>query len=50
MLPQPSRTQKLGFGPFEFDPASGDLRKHGYRVKLPLQPSQILDAPINRAL
>lgn len=48
MLPQPSRAPKLAFGPFEFDPASGELRKHGYKVKLPSQPSQVLGALVDR--
>src|SRR5216684_8183373 len=48
MLPQSSRGQKLTFGPFEFDPASGELRKHGYKVKLPSQPGQVLDALVER--
>ena len=48
MVPQPSRAQRLAFGPFEFDPTSGELRKHGYKVKLPSQPSQVLDALVER--
>src|SRR6202022_1375548 len=44
MLPQTSRASKLAFGPFEFDPASGELRKHGCRVKLPSQPNKVLAA------
>src|SRR5947209_4248295 len=36
----PSRP--LVFGPFEFDEASGELRKHGVRVRLQGQPLQIL--------
>src|SRR5882757_5047198 len=48
MFPQPSPEQKLVFGPFEFDPASGELRKHGYKVKLPSQPGQVLDALLER--
>src|SRR6266851_1189356 len=44
MLPQPSRAPKLTFGPFEFDPASGELRKHGYKIKLPSQPRHVLGA------
>jgi len=48
MLPESSRTQKLAFGPFEFDPASGELRKHGYKVKLPSQPGQVLEALVER--
>src|SRR5882762_4137773 len=45
-LPQSSRPPKVVFGPFEFDPASGELRKHGYKVKLPGQPGEILSALI----
>src|SRR5437763_10040108 len=45
-LPQPSRPPKVAFGPFEFDPASGELRKHGYKLKLPGQPGEILRALI----
>src|SRR5712692_1462068 len=48
MVPQPSRAPKLTFGPFEFDPASGELRKHGYKIKLPSQPRQVLDALVDR--
>jgi DNA-binding winged helix-turn-helix (wHTH) protein len=49
MLPRPSRASKLAFGPFEFDTASGELRKHGYKVKLPSQPSEVLDALVDRS-
>jgi eukaryotic-like serine/threonine-protein kinase len=48
MLPQATRTPKLAFGPFEYDPASRELRKHGYKVKLPSQPRQVLDALVAR--
>jgi Tol biopolymer transport system component/DNA-binding winged helix-turn-helix (wHTH) protein len=48
MLPQPSRIARLAFGPFEFDPVSGELRKHGYKIKLPSQPGQILGALLER--
>src|SRR6266851_1434390 len=48
MLPQPSRAPRLTFGPFEFDPASGELRKHGYKIKLPSQPRQVLGALVER--
>ena len=48
MLPQRSRTPKLAFGSFEFDRESGELRKHGYKVKLPSQPGQILGALVER--
>ncbi|HXB69309.1 MAG TPA: winged helix-turn-helix domain-containing protein [Candidatus Acidoferrales bacterium] len=46
ILPQSSRPPKVAFGPFEFDQASGELRKHGYKVKLPGQPLEILSALI----
>jgi Tol biopolymer transport system component/DNA-binding winged helix-turn-helix (wHTH) protein len=46
VLPQPSRAPKATFGPFEFDPASGELRKNGYKLKLPGQPGEILSALI----
>jgi DNA-binding winged helix-turn-helix (wHTH) protein len=46
MLPHPSRPWKVAFGPFEFDPASGELRKNGYKVKLSGQPGEILSALI----
>ena len=45
---QPARTPTLAFGPFEYDPASGELSKHGYRVKLSSQPREILDALLER--
>ncbi|MBL8177605.1 MAG: winged helix-turn-helix domain-containing protein, partial [Bryobacterales bacterium] len=32
------------FGPFELDPATGELRKHGIRVKLQAKPCEILKA------
>src|SRR3954469_15977426 len=48
MLPQPSRAPRLAFAPFEFDPASGELRKHGYKVKLPSQPGQVLGTLVER--
>ena len=32
----------VAFGPFEFDPQSGELRKHGLRLKLAGQPVQVL--------
>jgi DNA-binding winged helix-turn-helix (wHTH) protein len=38
----------MAFGPFEFDPTSGELRKHGYRVKLPAQPGEVLCALVDR--
>src|SRR5262245_39954973 len=44
MFPQPARKPMLSFGPFEYDFASGELWKHGHRVKLPSQPRQVLEA------
>jgi TolB-like protein/DNA-binding winged helix-turn-helix (wHTH) protein len=41
MLLQPPR-RLVRFGVFEFDPASGDLRKAGRRVRLQNQPRQVL--------
>src|SRR5436190_3282521 len=35
--------QLLSFGPFEFDRESGELRKHGMRVRLPDQPRRVLE-------
>jgi eukaryotic-like serine/threonine-protein kinase len=46
VFPQCSRPPKIAFGPYEFDPGSGELRKHGYKVKLPGQPGEILCALI----
>ena len=48
MFPQPSRPPKLAFGPFEFDRTSVELRKHGYKVRLPSQPGQVLNALVER--
>ncbi len=38
----------IRFGIFEVDPASGELRKHGTRLKLQEQPFQILTALLER--
>src|SRR5229473_5882650 len=40
--------RQLVFGPFAFDEASGELRKHGARVRLQGQPLQILAALIRQ--
>jgi TolB-like protein/DNA-binding winged helix-turn-helix (wHTH) protein/Tfp pilus assembly protein PilF len=37
------------FGPFEFDSSSGELRKHGVRVKLHGQPVEILTLLLDRS-
>ncbi len=44
MRPLPEPSSRLAFGPFEFDAAAGDLRKHGHRIRLAGQPLQILSA------
>src|SRR6266851_4810580 len=48
MLSQHSRSSKLAFGPFEFDPGSGELFRHGSRVRLASQPGTVLDALVDR--
>jgi TolB-like protein/DNA-binding winged helix-turn-helix (wHTH) protein len=37
------------FGPFEFDPRSGELRKHGLRIKLQGQPVELLTTLLQHA-
>jgi DNA-binding winged helix-turn-helix (wHTH) protein len=49
MLSQHSRSSKLAFGPFEFDPGSGELFRHGSRVRLASQPGTVLDALVDRS-
>src|SRR5690348_12368758 len=44
MHPQSVRAPKIAFGPFEFDPAPGELHKHGHKIRLASQPCQILGA------
>jgi Tol biopolymer transport system component/DNA-binding winged helix-turn-helix (wHTH) protein len=46
--PTISPQRRLVFGPFEFDEASGELHKHGVRVRLEGQPLQILTALIRQ--
>jgi DNA-binding winged helix-turn-helix (wHTH) protein len=41
MMPETTR-RVFRFGPFEADEATGELRKHGLRVKLHAQPFQVL--------
>ena len=38
----------LRFGAFEFDPRSGDLRRHGLRIRLAAQPLAILKTLVDR--
>jgi eukaryotic-like serine/threonine-protein kinase len=42
MLTPPKSPDRLAFGPFEVNALSGELVKHGSRVRLPKQPFQIL--------
>lgn len=42
MLTPPESKARLVFGPFEVNASSGELFKHGSRVRLPKQPFQIL--------
>src|ERR1041385_9243939 len=46
--PTPSPARQRIFGPFVFDEASGELRKHGVRIRLQGQPVQILAALIRQ--
>src|SRR6266851_10228656 len=46
--PTTSPPRQLVFGPFAFDEASGELHKHGVRVRLQGQPLQILAALIRQ--
>jgi cholera toxin transcriptional activator len=41
-MPAPTSSQKFRFGPYEANAATGELRKHGLRLKLAGQPFQIL--------
>src|SRR5689334_19384190 len=47
-VPRRSPTPNLAFGPFEFDTASAELRKHGYKIKFPAQSGQVLGALVER--
>src|SRR5215471_1587751 len=47
-LPESDR-RPLRFGVFELDPASGELRKHGVRVRLQDQPLKLLLSLLERA-
>jgi eukaryotic-like serine/threonine-protein kinase len=48
MHPQSVRAPKLAFGPFEFDPYPGELRKYGHKIRLASQPCRILCALLER--
>ncbi len=45
---QPNQSLRAIFGPFEYDGASGILRKHGSRVRLQGQPHKILSLLIEK--
>jgi eukaryotic-like serine/threonine-protein kinase len=48
-MANPTQTSvRLVFGPFQLDPASGELDKHGTAIKLAKQPAQILEAMLHR--
>src|ERR1700692_3179677 len=46
--PTSSPPRQFVFGPFVLDEMSGELRKHGVRVRLEGQPRQILEALIRQ--
>jgi len=48
-MPTAAPSQRLGFDDFELDVRSGELRKHGVRLRLQGQPLQVLAALLNRA-
>jgi TolB-like protein/DNA-binding winged helix-turn-helix (wHTH) protein len=48
LLPRNSMGTRARFGPFEFDSSSGELRKHGVKVKLHGQPVEILSILLGR--
>ena len=48
MGPQQNLAPRTIFGPFEYDPAAGELRKHGTRLKLTGQPLPILEVLLQR--
>lgn len=44
MATQPTPSGPIAFGPFEWNPLTSDLRKHGIRIRLASQPSALLAA------
>ena len=44
----PHYSERVAFGPFEVDPTTGDLRKHGVRLRLSGQPFRILVLLLSR--
>ena len=47
--PQSSALSRIIFGPFAYDESSGELHKHGIRVRLQGQPLHILSAMLRRS-
>lgn len=43
------RTKRLRFGVFDFEPASGELRREGIAIKLQAQPAQVLAVLLENA-
>jgi eukaryotic-like serine/threonine-protein kinase len=41
-MPSKQQSGVVSFGPFQLDPETGSLEKHGVRVRLPRQPARIL--------
>src|SRR5664279_6378425 len=41
-MPPKNAARRFCFGPFELNEATGELRKHGIRIKLHAQPSRVL--------
>ena len=49
MSPLSSSQAIIRFGDFDADPRSGELRKHGVRIKLQIQPFQVLQTLLEHA-
>ena len=47
-MAKPSQAERLVFGPFELDAPSGELLKHGIRIRLSGQPFRILALLVNQ--
>src|SRR4051812_10743109 len=45
---QPNPTARVLFGPFEYESVSGDLHKHGSKIRLQGKPLQILATLLER--
>ncbi len=45
----PSHSERVAFGPFEMDAASGEMLKHGVRLRLSGQPFRILLFLVNHS-